>query len=151
MIDPMHSHCFTYGSLMCEDIMSAVCGTPCTRHQAATLADHRRHPVIGQEYPGMVRTAGSSVAGVLYLDLPPAAWPRLDAFEGEEYTRERVEVTLPDGCSVTAWTYVFKPQYASRLAAGDWDFEHFLRHGKARFEAAYLGFATLGRNPDSIL
>ncbi len=140
----MHEHCFTYGSLMCEDIMSAVCGTPCTRHAPATLAEHRRHPVIGQHYPGMVPAAGSMVAGVLYLDLPPSVWPRLDAFEGEEYTRERVTVTLADGRSVTAWTYVFKPQYASRLVAGDWDFEHFLLHGKARFEAAYLGFGALG-------
>lgn len=140
----MHEHCFTYGSLMCEDIMSAVCGTPCTRHAPATLAEHRRHPVIGQHYPGMVPAPGSAVRGVLYLDLPSSAWPRLDAFEGEEYTRERVTVTLADGRSVTAWTYVFKPQYASRLVAGDWDFEHFLLHGKARFEAAYLGFGALG-------
>lgn len=146
----MPRHCFTYGSLMCEDIMSAVCGAPCSRHAPATLADHRRHPVIGQHYPGVVPAAGSSVQGVLYLDLPPSAWPWLDAFEGEEYTRERVTVKLADDRSLTAWTYVFKPEHADRLAAGAWDFEHFLRHGKARFEAAYLGFATLGRNPDSI-
>lgn len=144
----MTAHCFTYGSLMCEDIMSAVCGTPCTRHEPATLAGHRRHPVIGQHYPGMVPAVGNTVSGVLYLDLPPSAWPRLDAFEGEEYTRERITARLADGRSVTAWTYVFKPRYEDRLATGDWDFEDFLRHGKARFEAAYLGFATLGRNRD---
>jgi len=140
----MTAHCFTYGSLMCEDIMSAVCGTPCIRHEPATLADHRRHPVIGQHYPGMVPAADGMVAGVLYLDLPAAAWPRLDAFEGEEYTRETVTVALSDGRSLTAWTYLFKPKYAARLTPDDWDFEHFLRHGKARFEAAYLGFDALG-------
>lgn len=144
----MISSCFTYGSLMCEDIMSAVCGTACTRHAPAVLADHRRHPVIGQHYPGMVCAAGSTVQGVLYLDLPAAAWPRLDAFEGEEYERGRVDVSLADGRTVAAWTYLFKPRYAARLAAGDWDFDRFLRHGKARFEAAYLGFGVLARDAD---
>lgn len=139
----MSPHCFTYGSLMCEDIMSAVCGLPCTRHAAATLAGHRRHPVIGQHYPGMVPAPGAAVAGVLYLDLPDAAWPRLDAFEGEEYDRVPVRVALADGSTLAAWTYLFKPRHASRLGAGEWDFEHFLRHGKARFEAAYLGFGKL--------
>ncbi|MBN8442367.1 MAG: gamma-glutamylcyclotransferase [Thauera sp.] len=147
----MTAHCFTYGSLMCEDIMSAVCGTACNRHEPATLIGHRRHPVIGQHYPGMVPAAGSTVAGVLYLDLPASAWPRLDAFEGEEYTREAVTVALSDSRSLTAWTYVFKPQYAGRLATGDWDFEHFLRYGKTGFEAAYLGFSAVQGNPDSIV
>ena len=83
------------------------------------------------------------MAGVLYLDLPDSAWPRLDGFEGEEYRREPVRVQLPDGRAETAWTYVFKARYAHRLAAGEWDFAHFLRHGKARFEARYLGFDRL--------
>lgn len=140
----MTAHCFTYGSLMCEDIMSAVCGTPCTRHEPATLAGHRRHPVIGQHYPGMVPAESSQVQGVLYLDLVPSAWPRLDAFEGEEYLRQHVHVRLPDGRQESAWTYVFRPRYASRLTEGEWDFERFLRTGKARFEALYLGFSKLG-------
>ena len=54
-----------------------------------------------------------------------------------------VRVRLPDGRAETAWTYVFKPEYAHRLAAGAWDFAHFLRHGKARFEARYLGFTRI--------
>ena len=33
----------------------------------------------------------------------------------------------------------------ARLAAGTWDFERFLETGKARFEARYLGFDSLGR------
>lgn len=129
---------------MCEDIMSAVCGTPSLHHLAATLDDYRRQPVIGQPYPGMVPAEGSQVRGVLYLDLAPSAWPRLDAFEGEEYVRRQVQVRLQDGSEESAWTYVFRPCYASRLADGAWDFERFLRTGKARFEALYLGFGKLG-------
>jgi len=137
----MH-HCFTYGSLMCEDIMSAVSGAQCP-YRVAWLAGYRRQPVIGQAYPGMVPAADRCVEGVLYLDLPPAAWPRLDRFEGDEYERRPVAVRLQDGRVETAWTYVFRPEYAQRLVDGEWDFERFLRSGKARFTAQYVGFDTL--------
>jgi hypothetical protein len=63
----------------------------------------------------MVPAPGERVEGVLYLDLPESAWPRLDAFEGDEYNREQVEVRTADGRSLAAWTYVFKPEFASRL------------------------------------
>ena len=33
----------------------------------------------------------------------------------------------------------------ARLAAGAWDFERFLATGKARFEARYMGFDSLGQ------
>lgn len=134
--------CFTYGSLMSEEIMSAVAGVRAA-HCSATLDGYRRHPVLGAEYPGMVARAGHQVRGVLYLDLPPAAWPRLDRFEGEEYERRIVEVALADGTVTRAWTYVFRNELAARLGAGDWDVERFLREGKARFVAEYIGFDTL--------
>lgn len=140
----MSRHCFTYGSLMCEDIMRAVtgfalAGTP------AELADHARHPVAGEAYPGMRPAPGGRVQGVLYRDLPRIAFARLDAFEGEQYTREEAAVALPDGRRVAAFTYVFKPQYASLLLPGDWDFEAFLKDGKRIFEARYLGFSRIER------
>lgn len=134
--------CFTYGSLMDEDIMSTVAGVRAA-HCGATLDGYRRHPVIGAEYPGMVACAGHRVRGVLYLDLPPSAWPRLDRFEGEEYERRIVEVSLLDGSAARAWTYVFRDAFAARLGEGDWDFARFLREGRARFVTAYAGFDSL--------
>lgn len=139
---PPVTTCFTYGSLMCEDIMHAVCGSQ-SAHCQATLHDYRRHPVIGAEYPGMLPYAGSQVQGVLYLDLPLSAWPRLDRFEGDEYDRRIVDVTLSDGSRLQAWTYVFRDALAHRLGTGDWDFARFLREGKARFVSDYVGFGTL--------
>lgn len=136
---PEPTHCFTYGSLMCEDIMGAVCATRAP-FIAATLDGFRRGPVIGQEYPGMQPAPGCRVEGVLYLDLPDAAWARLDHFEGDEYTRELVTVRTADGRSLAAWTYVFKPEFASRLGLGEWDFQRFLATGKARFTAQFMGF-----------
>jgi len=141
----MPDHCFTYGSLMCEDIMGVVCAAAPLSPLPARLAGYRRAPVIGVEYPGMVPAAGHAVEGVLYLELPASAWPRLDAFEGDEYLRSEVEVELADGRRLAAWAYVFKPEHAARLAAGDWDFQRFLTTGKARFEARYMGFDVLGR------
>lgn len=132
----------TYGSLMSEDIMSTVTGIRAA-HCSATLDGYRRHPVIGAEYPGMVARAGHQVCGVLYLDLPPAAWPRLDRFEGEEYERRIVEVALADGTVARAWTYIFRAELAARLGEGDWDFARFLREGKLRFISGYAGFDSL--------
>ncbi|MCK9984367.1 MAG: hypothetical protein AzoDbin1_00839 [Azoarcus sp.] len=136
-------HCFTYGSLMCEDIMAAVSGTRCS-FVAASLDGYRRQPVLGQAYPGMVSAARAGVQGVLYLDLPASAWPRLDRFESEEYERRQVVVRLQDGRVETAWTYVFRPECAGRLVDGEWDFERFLRAGKASFTAQYVGFDDRG-------
>jgi len=134
--------CFTYGSLMCEDIMAAVCGIR-PDHAPATLRGYRRHAVTGAAYPGLVPNARDHVRGVLYLDLPEAAWSRLDAFEGEEYERRIVDVERADGARTQAWTYVFRARFAHRLEAGGWDFERFLREGKARFVAEYIGFDKL--------
>lgn len=138
----MPDHCFTYGSLMCADIMHRVCAARPSA-QPARLDGYRRHPVVGEAYPGMVPAPDAQVDGMLYLDLPATAWPRLDAFEGSEYTRETVEVTLADGRRAAAWTYVFKPACVARLGPGEWDFARFLATGKARFTGQYLGFGQL--------
>ncbi len=138
----MTRHCFTYGSLMCEEIMFAVCGAPAAA-APATLVGYRRHPVAGEAYPGMLPTAGAQVDGVLYRDLTPAALARLDAFEGPQYRRETVSVRLADGSTVEAETYVFRAEFADLLRPGDWDFDDFLRHGRAAFEARYVGYARI--------
>jgi len=126
------AHCFTYGSLMCEDIFTLVTGLQMSA-QPAILAGHSRHPVIGTDYPGIRRADHGRVSGMVYLHVPPAGLARLDDFEGSEYLREAVQVSLADGSTVEAWVYVFHPDQASRLAEGDWDFDHFLAEGKARF------------------
>ncbi|MDH0865420.1 gamma-glutamylcyclotransferase [Mitsuaria sp. GD03876] len=140
------AHVFTYGTLMWPDIMARVCGeggSPFAPPLAATLADHARHPVRGHDYPAMIPSAGHQVVGRLYLDVPEAAWARLDRFEGADYERHEVLVTLADGSWRRAWTYLFRPAPAERLDAGDWDEARFEREGKARFVARYAGFGAL--------
>lgn len=134
--------CFTYGSLMCADIMSDVTGLALVG-QPARLAGHARHPVRDEDYPGLVPDPASNVVGVLYCNLDAAALRRLDAFEGEMYERLRVPVTLANGAGVEAWCYVVRPGFRARLLPGEWDFEAFLAGGKDRFRARYVGFSEL--------
>jgi gamma-glutamylcyclotransferase (GGCT)/AIG2-like uncharacterized protein YtfP len=141
----MICHCFAYGSLMCEDIMAAVCGVAVAAlsGRPAQLAGFARHPVLGESYPGMVPAPAQSVAGIVYLDLPATVWARLDAFEGEMYERQPVSVALGDGQILIVQTYVFRPEFAHCLAHGEWDFEAFLKEGKGHFITRYLGYTRL--------
>ena len=135
----MSAHIFTYGSLMCADIMRAACGgLPAS--MPARLSGFSRHPVAGEDYPGIRRNAGHSVAGLLYLDVAPQQVSRLDVFEGVQYAREEVCVTLDDGRTHTAFTYVFKPDFLHLLEPGEWSLEAFLSAGHERFRRRYAGF-----------
>ncbi|MDR7269972.1 gamma-glutamylcyclotransferase (GGCT)/AIG2-like uncharacterized protein YtfP [Pelomonas saccharophila] len=138
----MTRHCFTYGSLMWADIMARVCGREFAS-EPASLVGHARHPVRGQDYPGLQESPGSRVPGRLYLDVTQDAWARLDAFEGEEYERADIVVTLADGGTLPAQVYRFRTAFADRLLPGDWDVAAFEREGRARFMARYIGFGLI--------
>lgn len=125
-------HCFTYGTLMCEDIMAAVCGRPFVG-EPATLHGFTRHPVAGTAYPGIVRDAGALVHGRLYRDVGHDAFVHLDAFEGEQYERRTVNVRLADGGRLRAEAYVFRDACVHLLRPGAWDFVAFVAQDKAGF------------------
>jgi hypothetical protein len=128
---------------MCGDIMEEVTGD---RHPAepGVLKGFRRCVVRGELYPGIIPQEGFEVPGIVYRNLSPDAWRRLDAFEGALYERKDLEIVLPDGGSLRAGTYVVKPEFASRLAPVDWNFEAFLENGKALFRRSYGGYGGIG-------
>ncbi|WP_457389551.1 gamma-glutamylcyclotransferase family protein [Roseateles sp. P5_E1] len=138
----MTRHCFTYGSLMWADIMARVCGREFAS-EPASLAGHARHPVRGQDYPGLQAAPGGLVPGRLYRDVDADAWERLDAFEGVEYERADVVVALADGNALLAQVYRFRPEFADRLLPGDWDADAFAQEGRERFIARYVGFELI--------
>jgi gamma-glutamylcyclotransferase (GGCT)/AIG2-like uncharacterized protein YtfP len=138
----MTDHVFAYGSLMCDDIMATVSGCP-VAGVPARLPGYRRHPVAGEDYPGVVADPAGVVEGRLHRALDAAALARLDAFEGELYERRQVTVNPVGGAGTTAWCYIVRAQFRDRLLDGDWDFEAFLAVGKARFMARYVGFSAL--------
>lgn len=133
---------FTYGSLMCSDIMFRVAGCK-TDYTQASLNNFFRSKIQNREYPGIVPHHGARVSGVLYFDISTEAIERLDVFEGEMYLRQKVEVINDENNSVTAMTYVIKPQYLNILSDKEWSFDEFLAGGKEKFEESYFGFQKL--------
>lgn len=102
----MTCHIFTYGSLMFAPVWQRVV-QGAYRSAPARLDNHARFAIIGETYPGMVAMNGDSVAGVLYFDVSDRDIAALDAFEGIEYRREQVVVTLENGEPAVANTYVY--------------------------------------------
>lgn len=133
---------FAYGSLMCSDIMQDVSGLQLDRAQG-TLAGYRRFCLKDEDYPAMVPDSGGSVSGVVYFDVTPPAWERLDRFEGDMYARQRVQVNTADGRVVDVATYILLPAFHDRLVRVDWDFDLFLSVGKTRFVRRYGGYRAL--------
>lgn len=86
------------------------------------------------EYPGLMRTSRNQqrVGGELY-ELPDGAAPEmlraLDRYEGREYVRRRVYVTLSNGKRRAAWAYLLRrrPKSAVRVQSG----RYSLRRGAA--------------------
>ena len=77
-------------------------------------------------YPGVVRNGRTRrrVFGELY-ELPDVALPRaleeLDRYEGPEFARKRVYLTLGDGSRRVAWAYLLRkrpPKGARELISG---------------------------------
>lgn len=133
---------FTYGSLMCSDIMYHVAGFQ-PDFVPASLRDFFRSRIRGEEYPGIIHRPRSEVAGVLYLDLPLSAMERLDRFEGSQYIRQEVQVLTERHGLCTAATYVIHPEHKELLTDEPWSYEYFLAVGKSRFLSAYLGFQEI--------
>lgn len=133
------THLFTYGSLMCADIMHRVSGCQ-AQSTEAVLTNFHRSKICGEDYPGIVPRSGFTVQGVLYLSLSEEALRRLDIFEGDLYERQEVEVVSKEHGRCLAMTYVVRPMYRDRLSNEEWSYSHFLAVGKARFESTYLGF-----------
>ncbi len=86
------------------------------------------------EYPGLIRPSRNRqrVAGELYElsdETAPEMLRALDRYEGKEYVRRRVFVTLSNGKRRAAWAYVLRrrPKSAMRVQSG----RYSLRRGAA--------------------
>jgi gamma-glutamylcyclotransferase (GGCT)/AIG2-like uncharacterized protein YtfP len=142
------NHVFTYGSLMFERVWSrVVSGT--YRKAAGSLVGFKRQRVTGQDYPALrIGDAGeagglAAVEGVIYFDVRPEDLSALDAFEGADYRRIQVPVTVRGhapggpaaGSIVTADTYLFIAD--DQVEPGAWDPGRFERDRIERFLRDY--------------
>lgn len=120
------------------------------RSQPATLRGFRRQRVRGQDYPALEQAPPGAlpgaVDGVLYLDVAAGDLASLDAFEGADYRRIEVRVTLrqdaagtpgtlPAGSLLAADTYLFVA--ADKVEPRDWDPAEFERERIGRFLREY--------------
>jgi gamma-glutamylcyclotransferase (GGCT)/AIG2-like uncharacterized protein YtfP len=137
----MTKHLFAYGTLMCQEIMVEVTGFP-FRGVGGILRDYHRGTIRGEVYPGIIPRKGGVVEGLVYRDLPEEAWKRLDAFEGEMYSRTVVAIEIDDGTE-QAQTYAVRPEFEHRVGPFPWSFEEFLESNKAFFESRYPGYHAL--------
>ena len=122
--------------------MFAVAGEPLP-HTPALLPGYRRFLIKSEQYPGVIQSIDGQVQGVVYHDISPKGWSRLDRFEGELYTRSLVAVRYEQGDEATAYCYVIRPEFRDRLTGEEWDFETFLRRGKKIFQDRYSGFRDI--------
>jgi gamma-glutamylcyclotransferase (GGCT)/AIG2-like uncharacterized protein YtfP len=120
---------FTYGTLMCEEIMVEVSGCRLS-HGFGTLKEYERRSVIGEPYPAILPHKESTVEGVVYQNVPDWAFDRLDRFEGEMYERQPVTIEMSHGGTLPAETYVMKEAFSNLLHEADWDFDDFRASAK---------------------
>ena len=116
---------FVYGSLQSPSVLKVLLGRV-PRRRRAVLNNYARFRVPGRTYPGINEELGSFVDGNLLSDLTVSETELLDAFEGEEYLKRKVEVFEEEYRDerVVADAYVFRNVVTARE---DWSLEEFER------------------------
>lgn len=117
---------FAYGTLQFPDVLQALLErTP--RLEEARAPGWRAAPLVDRPYPGLVREAEASAVGVVLSGLTPDEWALLDAFEGDFYRLEMVDVGTGDSVQAYAW---LSPR---DVLPGVWDPGRFVRRELAGY------------------
>jgi len=114
---------FVYGSLMDADIFYEITHLRPVGYPAI-LSGFIRFKVVGESYPAVVEKELSSVEGLLYRDISESTFALLDQFEGEEYDRVSVDVTI-EGKNESADLYRYKSEFYQKLGSELWDIKLF--------------------------
>jgi gamma-glutamylcyclotransferase (GGCT)/AIG2-like uncharacterized protein YtfP len=123
----MRNNLFVYGTLMAPEVVETLLGR-LPPNQPATLQGYRRHPVLQQVYPGLVEASNDNcVRGILFCDLQPSDWQRLDRFEDKEYTRVQVKVQAQKNDLTDTQTYLWTDPLTKLDTSLDWDLQVFLK------------------------
>lgn len=158
-------HLFTYGTLMFPGVWQIVVGSDGSGREfettPATLPGYQIYRVRDAVYPGIIEVENSSpfllpltsdlrplpplsVPGLLYFDVEAASLSRLDRFEGDDYCRISVEVTISNGQTIVADTYVIPSEHRHLLTDEPWTPQKFAADGHLeKFIAKYSGFTRL--------
>ncbi len=130
---------FAYGSLTFAEVIAAVTGE---KHSGteATLSGFARYRVSGATYPGLIRSVGDSVDGILYADVDSVSFDCLDKFEGKYYKRQSVDVVTEQNSKRSAETYIIRREFEHLLSQEPWDSVHFRQNHLNAFLSSYQGF-----------
>jgi len=129
----MPDQLFCYGTLCVPEIMRRVVGGRVAEPVACSIMGYACYSLSGLEYPGIVPEKGERVTGVLYSGLSRAQLAKLDAYEGEQYRRQRVLIDVGQALAVQAWTYILQPRYYHRRSEKGWSLEQFRRRHLAQY------------------
>lgn len=137
---PVSRHVFTYGSLMFVPVWTRLVPRSLAS-VAAVLEGFVREGVRRQRYPGIRREPGASTQGRLYLNVDEHEITRLDAFEGDAYQRESVQVSVAtrDGRHLALPAEVYRFVDTAELDGAPWDPERFARDSAAGFHHDHAG------------
>eukprot|EP01025_Chloroclados_australasicus_P023825 TRINITY_DN24033_c0_g1_i2.p1 TRINITY_DN24033_c0_g1~~TRINITY_DN24033_c0_g1_i2.p1 ORF type:complete len:230 (+),score=16.98 TRINITY_DN24033_c0_g1_i2:84-692(+) len=133
---------FVYGTLMSDQIARGVIGVLPPRHPAV-LKGYTRYRVRDASFPAIVAEEGGQVKGMMFTGINDAQLVSLDKYEGIaveasavddccEYNRAEVEVETPMGV-MTAFAYVWKPEFRDQLEDVEWSFEDFMHKDFSTF------------------
>ena len=142
---------FVYGTLMATPLLawvltgsSANASSVLSKRKRAHISGFARHPVIGSDYPALVRATESSIVdGHLVFPNDQAEWNKLDNFEGETYTRTTVEAITEDGTQVEACVHLWAGS-GDALSSGEWDFTYFKRQRLEDWLELFGGIEMVG-------
>jgi len=118
---------FVYGTLLFDQIMIRVCRKTFPSRKAI-LPDHARFRVRSAPYPAVIYRKGSSVDGIVYLDIDGVSLQILDAFEGAYYERISVDIISDKRETLASYAYRIKERYSHLLTDEPWDIGKFMSH-----------------------
>ncbi|MFH2132996.1 MAG: gamma-glutamylcyclotransferase family protein [bacterium] len=128
---------FCYGSLQLPAVMKIVTGREFTG-QPAWLKDFAMFRMKQAEYPGIIPRSGDTVGGILYRNLTKQDLRSLDAFEGEQYDRRQVIVSLEGDLRQTAWVYVVREERQNELTDETWTLSQFMANDYEQFMTRFV-------------
>lgn len=120
---------------MFEPVWRHVIGAYDSPPAPAIVSGYQRFRVQGGLYPAVIESAADHLPGMLYSGVSDEQLALLDAFEGRDYKRREVTVTLSASVQVRAGIYVFlRPEMLDRQP---WDPDAFEREHINDFLASW--------------
>lgn len=115
---------FTYGTLQFPSLMLAITSNR-FRSESAQLDGYASYLVCGKSYPALLPDTTASTPGIIYHHIDRRSLRRLDAYEGNNYQKNQLPVTLQSGKKITALVYTAHPSFYHRVSQQYWDINQF--------------------------